>query len=445
MNGVSMSSPTRLNQDFASHRLVMAEDEWRQVVQFAVRPTGDVIIGPTGVHRGPIGDCVLVRRLESVRIEQLREWLLRWRDLIIISRQDPVAPQLLTELICNAGATHRHRLTLLSLGHGSSAGTLAGRRWLGGAQSRLESLSIVAPGMPSWSFTESTEELPASDVEGNPPERWSRTSGAMGRKAWSRLQTQTVVIVGCGRSGSAAAQMVALLGVRKIVLVDHDRVEQGNLDAMLGLSESDVGRYKVEVIAEQIARSRSDLAVTAVRTCVENRAAWRHLKESDLIISTVDRDAPRWLVSRLATLYLKSHLDIGTAILEENGERIMGADIRLLLPGGGCLNCVGGLRHSADALYALRAPERALQRGQHSEWHEQRAGSLVTVNAMAIGCGLQLWLDLLSGRLSGSTWLRFEWTADGHPVTRVMETTPDAGCLVCVDHGLGDHVAGDGN
>jgi hypothetical protein len=285
--------------------------------------------------------------------------------------------------------------------------------------------------------------MTVSDVESDVPERWSRTAGAMGRKAWSGLRTQTVSIVGCGRSGSTVAQMVALLGVRKIVLVDHDRVEQTNLDAMPGLNESDVGRYKVEVVAEQTSRSRPDLAITAVRTSAENRTAWKHLKRSDLIISTVDRDAPRWLVARLAALYLKPHLDIGTGIREENGERTMGADIRLLLPGSGCLNCVGGLRHSDDALYALRRPENALQRGRHSEWHEQRAGSLVTVNSTACGSGLQLWLDLLSGRLSGSTWLRFEWTAHGHPVMHVMQTTPNAECSVCADHGLGDYVAGD--
>lgn len=64
-----------------------------------------------------------------------------------------------------------------------------------------------------------------------------------------------------------------------------------------------------------------------------------------------------------------------------------------------------------QALYELAAPAGSLQRGLPVAWHEQRAGSLITINAIAVSVGVQLWLELLAGRLSTSTWHRLDWDA----------------------------------
>ena len=62
----------------------------------------------------------------------------------------------------------------------------------------------------------------------------------------------------------------------------------------------------------------------------------------------------------------------------------------------------------------------------------------MTVNSTAIGVGLQTWLDLLEGRLSGTTWLRLEWSAIGHPQFHTEAVTPLVSCPICEHRGLGD-------
>jgi hypothetical protein len=84
-------------------------------------------------------------------------------------------------------------------------------------------------------------------------------------------------------------------------------------------------------------------------------------------------------------------------------------DIRLLLPGEGCVACVGGLDDPQRRLYDVAAPAGALTRGRRTAWHEQRAGSLITINGLTVSTAVQSWLDLCSGHLSSSYWHRLEW------------------------------------
>src|SRR5262249_61315396 len=92
-----------------------------------------------------------------------------------------------------------------------------------------------------------------------------------------------------------------------------------------------------------------------------------------------------------------------------------GGDVRLLARGEGGVGCLGGLRNLGEARYEMAAPPGALQRGPRREWHEERAGSLVTANQVAGNLGIQLWLELLGGGLTSSRWLRLGGEQDGLP------------------------------
>jgi hypothetical protein len=70
-------------------------------------------------------------------------------------------------------------------------------------------------------------------------------------------------VVGVGGSGSWVALMLALSGAQQLTLMDPDRVEPSNLNR-LPLPTSSVGRYKVEAMAEEIARYRPECKVVAI-------------------------------------------------------------------------------------------------------------------------------------------------------------------------------------
>src|SRR5205814_279360 len=117
----------------------------------------------------------------------------------------------------------------------------------------------------------------------------------------------------------------------------------------------------------------------------------------DLVVTCVDRDGARLRAAYWARERLTPHLDIGAGVSRlAAGQRLLAADVRLLLPAAGCIRCVGGLGDSEGAEYELHAPPGALPRRPARAWDTGgRLGSLVTLNGLAVSFGVQSWLDLL--------------------------------------------------
>jgi hypothetical protein len=78
------------------------------------------------------------------------------------------------------------------------------------------------------------------------------------------------------------------------------------------------------------------------------------------------------------------------------------ADVRCMLPRDACLECWGGFRWQQDAEYELNRRPSELRRSGPASWRDERAGSLITLNSVAVGAALQLYLDSAAERSSGS-------------------------------------------
>lgn len=96
------------------------------------------------------------------------------------------------------------------------------------------------------------------------PDWAQRTVMLFGESGFARLQQATVVVVGCGGVGSAAAEMVARSGVGSIVLVDSDTVSVSNINRQLPALHSTVGKSKVDVVMERILDINPEVSVSVI-------------------------------------------------------------------------------------------------------------------------------------------------------------------------------------
>jgi adenylyltransferase/sulfurtransferase len=101
----------------------------------------------------------------------------------------------------------------------------------------------------------------------------------------------SVVVIGVGGLGAAAALELAAARVGRIGLVDADRVEISNLHRQILHGPDDIGRPKAEVAAEKLRRAwpSLDLEVHVERLTADNAAAL--LTGYDVVIDATD-DAP---------------------------------------------------------------------------------------------------------------------------------------------------------
>ena len=92
-------------------------------------------------------------------------------------------------------------------------------------------------------------------------DRLHRIRLLLGDMAVKKLQTKTVMVVGCGAVGSFAIEALSRSGIGNIILVDFDVVEQSNINRQLFALHSTIGRPKVDVAAARIADISPDINV----------------------------------------------------------------------------------------------------------------------------------------------------------------------------------------
>ena len=81
---------------------------------------------------------------------------------------------------------------------------------------------------------------------------YSRTERLLGRDGMERLFASSVIVFGVGGVGSHCIEALARSGVGKLTLVDNDKVGLTNINRQAVAFHSTIGRYKTEVMKEQI-------------------------------------------------------------------------------------------------------------------------------------------------------------------------------------------------
>lgn len=246
--------------------------------------------------------------------------------------------------------------------------------------------------------------------------RSSRTIGAL-HSLFPRLGTLTVVIVGAGRGGQELGRQLVAAGVRRMIVIDGDRIGPENLDAMPMVTVDDLGEFKAIHLARILRLNQPDLTISCVPHSILAPDSIRILRETraDTVFSFVDSQAARLAVAQLCQDTETVHVDTGSLIEWNAGIRIMSADVRLFQPHQGCAACVPPMEHLDDVLYELSAPSGSMIRGRRVQWNDERAGSLLHLNSLACSLTIETWLAWLEAKIPQSHWRRIRWTAGAIP------------------------------
>ena len=123
----------------------------------------------------------------------------------------------------------------------------------------------------------------------------------------------------------------------KICLLDPDRLEETNLNRVVGATAMDVGRPKVEVAADLMLRINPKIKITALTGNVLLAREARPLLSCDVLFCCTDSHGSRAVVNQLAYQYLIPTFDLGLRIDVRAGKvaSITGR-VQMLAPGLPC-------------------------------------------------------------------------------------------------------------
>jgi len=157
----------------------------------------------------------------------------------------------------------------------------------------------------------------------------------VGRDGQQRIAAGTVLLIGAGGIGCAAAAYLASGGIGHLKIADFDTVDVTNLGRQVLYSPDDVGKLKVEVAAKRLIAMNPDTRVTTISERLQDEALAKEIASSDVVLDGCDNFATRFQVSD-SCVDAGRRLISGSAIRLEGQMAVFGPDYN----SGPCYRCL---------------------------------------------------------------------------------------------------------
>ncbi len=164
-------------------------------------------------------------------------------------------------------------------------------------------------------------------------ERYIRqeTLRVIGKEGQKKIKQGTITIVGCGALGSTTAELLTRAGTGKIILIDHDIIEDSNLQRQSLYTEKDINKTKTSTLKKHLEEINSKITIKAYE---------KHLDEETLnllegtIIDCTDNIKTRKLINKHCVKEKKTW--IHSAATGDKGT------VFVITPESACLECIYG-------------------------------------------------------------------------------------------------------
>ena len=177
----------------------------------------------------------------------------------------------------------------------------------------------------------------------------------LGVEGQEALLASHALVIGAGGLGSPVALYLGSAGVGHITLVDHDKVDETNLQRQIAHNLARVGRLKAESAREAIAAINPDVRVTTVTERADAALLNQLVAQADVVLDCTDNFATRHAIN-LACVTHQKPLVSGAAIRMDGQLSVFDART----PGNPCYACVfppdAGVEEALCATMGVFAP-----------------------------------------------------------------------------------------
>jgi hypothetical protein len=234
-----------------------------------------------------------------------------------------------------------------------------------------------------------------------PNDRFSRQS-FLGPQSKLLIESTRVGIVGLGGGGSHVAQQLAHVGVVDFVIYDGDRIEDTNLNRLIGATEDDVRKVlpKTDIATRLIKGVRGAARVMAIGK------RWQvdpiPLRSCDVVFGSVDTFLGRHELEVLCRRYLIPYIDIGMDVhIVPLAPPRMAGQVIASIPGHPCMRCLYFLNDGVLGAEAARYGDVG------------GVPQVVWANGQLASAAVGMWIDMLTG-WTGSSEMPIYLSYDGN-------------------------------
>ena len=154
----------------------------------------------------------------------------------------------------------------------------------------------------------------------------------VGAEGQLELLAAKVLMIGAGGLGSPSAYYLAAAGVGTIGIVDHDVVDESNLQRQILHDMERVGTSKVDSARQTLEGLNPDVNVVTYDEVINSENAMRLIADYDIVVNGCDNFPTRYLVNDACVLLGKPMVD--GSVLKFDGM------VTVFMPGKGCYRCM---------------------------------------------------------------------------------------------------------
>ena len=112
-----------------------------------------------------------------------------------------------------------------------------------------------------------------------------------------RIKKAKVLIIGIGGLGCPLLTYLASSGINNIGIVDHDKVELGNLNRQILFNTSDLGKYKVVQAKSKVIKIYKKIKIKIFKKKISTKNINSILKDYSIICDGTDNFETRYLIN----------------------------------------------------------------------------------------------------------------------------------------------------
>ncbi len=133
------------------------------------------------------------------------------------------------------------------------------------------------------------------------PERYQRSLGTVGVNGQISLLKSTAGVLGAGGLGGFALELLARMGLGRLVVVDGDNFSESNLNRQLVATEENLGEAKAEAAKKRIIQINSGVEVEAFNCLAEKDNLVQLFSSCDIILDCLDNLPSRFALEKACT------------------------------------------------------------------------------------------------------------------------------------------------
>lgn len=255
-------------------------------------------------------------------------------------------------------------------------------------------------------------------------DRQVRAFGQSGQRMISRLR---MLVVGAGGTGSLVMQQLAHLGALDVTIIDPDRVEETNLNRLIGARAYDVGTPKVEVARRMAQSINPQMQVHTIIGDIVDEHQADLIGGFDFVFLCTDSHASRAVVCQAAYQFLVPVIDMGVSITAAvQGISHITGRVQMLAPGLPCLTCTGAL-DGEQIRREMITPEQRAADPYLIGMHEPQP-AVVSINSTMASLAVTMFLGAVT---PVPTLSRFQLYDGIRGTVRPTTAARRSDCIVC--------------